>query len=818
MLQEGADVFLTRETIYEALDSLKSCFDQLKRTEKRHLQSQVLITMTSVLLQCDIDGTTHLMELIDLLIETVVQVKRNHPLIRTTCCDCLLEIETFFPGILQKHIESLWAAFQRDSSWACQHYAMVAALVFVHHTGEKESHPVKEAGDLASQRLSVLLNFLPWATPQVASIIFEHLMCLISRSPDMHTLALKALLPKFLGTHELSLLQLGLVPQLNFPEVCFSVPDQILTLQHLIALCNNPLVYNSFKCLVLSWIETYMQHLSTVSKALLTRTEDFEALFPMPVDMPEMQGIKLKIIIANLLWSESTLDLVMHYLRGLKKTSSTQCGFSVNLFFNCMYRLYSDFKDLSLHSTISKEISRLVMDFITSAPLCCHNFLNFLKCVEQAVPESPLSREIISNVVESITNQDLALCLGNLHSNLIILTMAVERPPEICKPQIILKFVQDLVLQTELPVHGDWMTGNQLLDISCAVMMHQRIDPIYSELCKVFSTIMDHYNDVDVRSRAKVFYAALFTLSESKVKKLLQSCNSTSPDRKSHELVDIPTATFPLPSPITRLSPSIIALKKCKGGTSSRCSQSEEISDNTFSSDTFEEYNEFLKHTFNHAVNMPCKIILETDDSGFHRLFGVHLQFYPPQGWGKIEDLVIPVFSNKENGYNVVLSISPRQFQPCHVNIAAEFTCQDTRSYICELPSLSIEFDDLLLPIPILPEFGPSQCSAWRRFIYSQVQENCVKMENVPDSLSIQSVFKLSASSEDIFTKVEDRAKDFIVSKSNLHIDLGLLAPSNCHILLNFKPVEEFTVVSIFTDSWKSLYLIETYLERLTAS
>lgn len=820
MLQEGVGIFTAADTTDEIVASLKSCFNQLKVSDKYHLQSQIPVTMTSILLQCDKVGTSHLTELIDLLIDTVLQVKRNHPLIREACCNCLMEIETFFPGTLQKHLESVWAAFQRDSSWACQNYAMVAGLILEHLVDEKHASNVKGAADLTAQRVSALVNFLPWATPQVASIIVENIMHIAVMCPDVPSSVLKPLFPKFVSTHELSLMQLAPALQLsNFAELQPSEMEKKTVLQHLFAICSNTLMHSSFKYLILNWIDSYLQYLHSASDSLQTITEDFHSLLPMPVDMPDMQGIKLKIIITNLLFSEGTLELVVHYLRGLKKTiSSTRSNFAANLFFHCVYRLYADFQGSCLHSAISKEIARLVMDFITSAPTCCHNFLNFLECVEHVNSESQLSKEIISDVVESITNQNLELCLGNLQCSLVILTMAVQRPPDICKPQLVLKFVQNLVLHTELPTYGDWVLGNQLLDLCCSVMLHQRRDPLYPDLCKVFLAIMERYNDADVRSRAKVFYAALYALSESKIKKLLQSCSSNSSSEKSDESVAIPKAAFPLPSPVIQLSSSIMTLTRCER-KSSPDTPSEQTPDMAFSDDMHQKYWEFLRHQFSHAVKVSCKIILEADNPKFDCLLGLQLQFFPPSGWGRIKSVEIPLLWKEPTGYSMELCIVPRVFHPCHVNILAEFTCQDERSYRCELAPFYVEFEDLLVPFPVLPDIEARQASAWRRFIFHQVWQSCIKAENVAESCSVQSVYKLDAPAGVIYKKIEENVKHFVVSSSTDagHVDVGILAPSNCHILFIFKPVEEFTAVSIVTQSWKTLSLIQSYLEKLSA-
>ncbi|KAH9363170.1 hypothetical protein HPB48_011862 [Haemaphysalis longicornis] len=128
MLQEAGSSYQSGSMAYDAVESLKSAFGALKRTTKYNVQSQTLIAMTTVILCCESVDYAQLYEVVELLVEIVVQVKRNHPLVRAASSNCLREIELCHPGSVVKHLDQLWATFGKDHTWACQALALLLAL------------------------------------------------------------------------------------------------------------------------------------------------------------------------------------------------------------------------------------------------------------------------------------------------------------------------------------------------------------------------------------------------------------------------------------------------------------------------------------------------------------------------------------------------------------------------------------------------------------------------------------------------------------------------------------------------------------------
>jgi len=59
---------------------------------------------------------------------------------------------------------------------------------------------------------------------------------------------------------------------------------------------------------------------------------------------------------------------------------------------------------------------------------------------------------------------------------------------------------------------------------------------------------------------------------------------------------------------------------------------------------------------------------------------------------------------------------------------------------------------------------------------------------------------------------LEEHLLAFVTSASDNEVRLGIFLPPLQHLLLKFRPLNQTTVVSIASDDWRLLQLIESYL------
>ncbi|CAI8043461.1 hypothetical protein GBAR_LOCUS24093 [Geodia barretti] len=100
--QEAAPKLLNDAIRLEStVTSLKTIFYQSRTSASSLVLSQILCTMTSILIEMEavVEGDYLLSELVQILSEVVEKVETEgyHHLVRATACDCLREIELAFP-------------------------------------------------------------------------------------------------------------------------------------------------------------------------------------------------------------------------------------------------------------------------------------------------------------------------------------------------------------------------------------------------------------------------------------------------------------------------------------------------------------------------------------------------------------------------------------------------------------------------------------------------------------------------------------------------------------------------------------------------
>ncbi|XP_042143475.1 uncharacterized protein LOC8023313 isoform X2 [Ixodes scapularis] len=501
MLQEGSNDFLTKMTTYEAVESLKSCFSQLKRTSRYNLQSHILVTVTSILLNADASDDTQLSEFVELLVESVVQVKRNHPLVRSTGCNCLREIEFFFPGTIAKHLDELWGALAKDTSWASQALAQLVALALGTLEGSCRS---------GLHDVPVLLSQLPLMTPMTAGTLLRSLLAVAQDTNALPPGVVKMCSSQYTLCYELPLAHFVLTAEEQPPMEALEHLRRALTSAH--AGCRG---------LVLSWLGSSLRRLGTHELAQGSRWS--LALLPAPGADAQLQGLQLQAALADGLATasapEEALATVVVHLRSFGRwAAAVPSRFPLQLLLHILYRLYADSRESALASSVDEELSRLVVNMTMLPPFYCRSLLSFLSCIEVKFPDSMLPESVLAQAVETVAQPSRAQCLeAGLESSLLVLGVAVQRPVHVFKPKLVFRYIQRLVSSRGLSARRTWLLGNQLIDLCCSIMLYQAPDSLSSELRGVLCYLMESSEDVDVQSRAKLLYAALYALSESKV-------------------------------------------------------------------------------------------------------------------------------------------------------------------------------------------------------------------------------------------------------------------------------------------------------------
>ncbi|XP_037504645.1 uncharacterized protein LOC119379400 isoform X2 [Rhipicephalus sanguineus] len=809
MLQEAGSSYQSEKTAYDAVESLKSAFGALRRTTRYNVQSQTLITMTTIILSHQSADYTQLYELVELLLENVVQVKRNHPLVRAAGCSCLREIEIFHPGFLAKQMEQLWGTLGKDNSWACQALALLLAVGTTTPTaamGNASDEP-------ARSEVSSLIGYIPLMTPLAAAAVMQSLLAnLVGVLPPA---LLKLCCTQFSLCYDLPLVQLMLTMQ---GELCREAWWQALRLEVIQRLAHGLHYPESQQALKISWLGSALSQVAGQPNASWH-------LLPVPRDKVTQQGLRLQATLATGFdaWGgpEKMLDAVIPYLRVLKRHVCLAPGpFGIHLLFYVLYRLYADLRNTTVAALLTEEITRLVINMIMLGPLYCRNLLNFLKCIETAFPESSLSQVVLMEAVDMVTEQNWEDCVQDsaVESCLLVFTAAVQKPGNLCQPKQLFHFIEQLVANRGLAAHRGWLLGNRLIDLCCSVVLHQTNHAVSSDLCTILSYLMDSSEDVDVKSRVKLLYTSLSALSELKARELLHCC-SHDPALDSEKDCNV-LSDFPLPSPVACSTAEVLRLERLlpNGSRLEPCDQvpsREAQGGQGLCLEELHKYRAFLESDFDHVVSIPCRLVLESPEPRFDCLMGLQLNLAPPEGWGTAQGLEASLFWKSDSGVATSVALSPQTSVPCSIAVRAEFTSLDSCSHVCWLEPLQVRFEDLLLPLPIpqplCDQAHPSQ-DTYRAMVWHSL---CEQLTGSPEAQSSTLRLGPSPPSQQLWLRLCEGLAPFVVRWQPRGLLAGFVVPKRIHVLLTLEACGPHLIASFLVEDWLLLPRVQTFLQSL---
>ncbi|CAN7990743.1 unnamed protein product [Ixodes hexagonus] len=815
MLQEGSSNFLTEKTTYEAVESLKSCLIQLKKASRYNLQSQVLVTVTSILLNSDASDETQLSEFVELLVESVVQVKRNHPLVRSTGCTCLMEIEHFFPGTVARHLDQLWGALAKDTSWASQALAQLVALTL----GTLEG-----SGTSSLHDVPVLVSQLPLMTPVATGTLLRSLQAIARNTGALPTGVVKMCSSQYALCYELPLVHFVLTAEVQpCPELLERVRRTLAT------------AFASCCGLVLSWLGSALRRLVTHG-GIQGPCWNLD-LLPGPGAEAELQGLQLQAALADGLATgpapEETLATVVTHLRSFWRwVGAVPSRFPLQLLLHILYRLYADSRTSTLASSVDEELSRLVVNMTMLPPFYCRSLLSFLNCIKITFPDSMLPENVLAQAVETVTqpSRDQSLEVG-LESSLLVLGTAVQQPAHVCKPKLVFRYIQRLFSSQGPCTRRTWLLGNQLVDLCCSIMLHQAPNSLSSELRGVLCYLMESSEDVDVQSRAKLLYAALYALSESKARQLLELC-SNGPARDSQlDCSTLSSATFPVATMVASPPAEVLRLSRL-GGPHSRATSEDGGSKHpdekavgcgpgqALEPGALLHYRAYMEKHFVHNVSITCLLSLVAPDAQLDCLLGLRLRLSPPADWGIAQGLEMPVLWRKENGATVAVSLSPKVATSCTITVTPwimnTLNITRDREILCpqNIPETETSLDSRNIePAKIKSLLWDN--NACRR-AYGNFPRRCSAASEAQ-----QSVFRLASQlpSQELLTQLRERLAPWLVrretKKGSLHA--VFVAPQRKHILVVVDNLGGQLVASLVVEFWQLLAPTQAFLERLCA-
>eukprot|EP00731_Ephydatia_muelleri_P031205 Em0022g719a len=584
----------------------------------------------------------------------------------------------------------------------------------------------------------------------------------------------------------------------------------------------SPTVPNYYTSLVLQWLSDAPEKEQPVGDDLDTPVEGTKMLELQPsvFDKKDVIYYKLKTLLQDYAAPDSSVvegpsRLLNNVLVELKKTVNYGItGEPLNALFRTLYMCYLTCYQLSPEAEVDWHI---LMDLVTAHPELIHHVTDLLNTIKQSCPVSSMPLNFLASLLQHlVTSVDVSKLLAHLSNHLFLLEFSTHQSD--IDPSIILQILKRFLQDGSLSRLGMWDTGNLILQICCTVMRVHQTDDIFNELTELL-LLMDKFGDLEISDRARFYLQLLFTLSAERLSALLASAtcvgSNTASGSTLSQIVEarITGKVYEAPE-IQTLSPflTLSRVSKPSSNAYSECTREHT------SQDVVQYYLDNLDTSVHGAVTLEYNILTTHWPAEISkRLYAFTIRVTANGPYNPCENICIPYVTVGENGilYSsdlkpVFLKLCPQEPVPTVLSINAAFTSENGVTYVSELPRINIEFSDLFQHVPILNcKISPLDLfsAMWEKIETSQQIGTCLDVQHVVSVIHIP-----HQQSSQLPVNCVRLIEDYSVVTQNTGQCVFIFLPPKYHILMKFCCHTTSTAISIATDNWKLLSLINSFL------
>ncbi|XP_013380861.2 AP-5 complex subunit beta-1 [Lingula anatina] len=624
-----------------------------------------------------------------------------------------------------------------------------------------------------------------------------------------------------MSSSELALFYLPFCMKSHLGDGLFTKNEEELLLSHLMNRLNHPSLSAGQKLLLYDWVMHFPDHKGVVSQdpsvPYLLQPSQYHPLFPRVFDGTDTQLKKISIL--NLCYSpsdqpDSSSAVLMSAVKCLHKlVQYGVTGRAAVALFRALFFFYKRHHK----SCLVADIQKFLTGIVTAHPKFAPHLIDFLACCRETHPESSLPLAVLSALSNHIVSLPETQVMENLLYNLQVLERAAQEPGIAPKP--IVEFCISLLKTTTLCVEGNWRKGNGLLAVCRSILQYHNTNPVHVEFGDLLYLIFTFFEEVDIRDRARFYYAVLTNLSSDKTSGILLN-PVTNSNTASQTLTSLMTGStnFPTASPVITKQEPVLNLIRC----SENEDDSEEgdistIGDDVESTDFSLIYKKSRSFT-DTRVTQNFQITLVESIPELEEIYTLVLHFTTDSNYEPVKEVCIPCLSLKQPDgtprsdlykASAKFSIHFKPWEPVAAtfNVCAIYTGLDGRTYASSLGPIELRFEDLFLPL------AHTKCS--RHALVNGLWKIMSSQEDCTESVFV------------IETKQEDQP---LILNSSLHWKLiggknedgeslvGMNLPPNTHLLMKQKPFQGRTVVSVLTDNWRILPSVYNYLLGLAGT
>lgn len=662
-----------------------------------------------------------------------------------------------------------------------------------------------------------------------------HVMCQLMQCVKLVDLSPNTFKSQFItwvSTTDLSVFHILLLLKLKFLDDLFLEGDELLLLQRMLLVSSQPTVPQGQRLLCFEWLmyfptdEDTLQLQPSVPHCL--NYSQFNFFYPSVFDSLDITVDKLKVLCLCL--DHETLNMpgsvgvpLMQCLAPLLSRVQHGIGGRIAVaLFRCVFWYYKHHWD----SELEQEIYKLVLSIVTSHPQFIPHTVNLLNSVSSITPDSTFSTDILRSLSDHVVSQSVESVLPNLSHHLKLLSLAM-RATDI-PPTPTIRFLVEILDKSEVTRTGNWSVGNCVLAVCYSILLHHHTSSTITELGNLLLFICASYQDIDIRDRARFYYCLLTNVSSKKCSKILAS-ETTKQGLPNVIADDITTSTFPVPLPVKHLGIPFLKLTRilqpmCEGSLADlRTSALGELEEVAVTKGLLDQYLKVLETSYDKKI--PITYYVHFTDSPTlstpRIIYALVLKFHSERRYKKLDDVHISYLSAakssgpSEGCCQITVHFCPLDPVPAIFQVSAIFSEENGLTCAMKLDNLPVQFSDLFIPLRVPDKFkrAPLQVVKGKLFsvLWNYITEVQRTREN-PTGTGAESIICLSVEWSTMGRIIEERLLPFITSALDDEIQLGIFLPPLQHLLLKFRPLNNKTVVSVATDDWRLLQVVESYL------
>uniref|UniRef100_A0A8D0G6W6 AP-5 complex subunit beta-1 n=1 Tax=Sphenodon punctatus TaxID=8508 RepID=A0A8D0G6W6_SPHPU len=763
--------------------------------------------------------------------------------VRTAACECLRELESCYPGLLSRRLETLRSLQQQEASPAHQAYTLLYGLALRNavlllarrrHQGAlgellsgNEGLAWEAAGELGALSpaaidqllllpspadakelkgvLSLLLDGSYLLAPAAQSALLWQLAQAVSVVRTQSPAIFKAQLVRLFGAADVALLHAILQLKALFTDSLFTGEDEAFLLRRLVGLAQHPALPAPVRLFYLDCLIRFPENrpLGEEGLPVLLTPPTAAGLFPNLFQDPGTTLARLNLLGLVCVESEGAeaergAGYLLEHVLALGELAARQGGHeAAGLFFRAIFLFARYF---GARTQPMWELTCCLLGVYRRRRALAPNLINLLDeahaALEMPAWPSSLARALQELVVALPLEEEEEEEELGWHLKLLARLAKESGIPQ----GSTVSFLWRLVGSGQL---GDWRSGQALLRV-CRNLLQLQPPPALAQLADLLQTVALSHGDVDVQDRARFYYTLLTSLSAEKLGAVLASGDCPKARTLSSSIV-ADSESFAAALTVHPAKRAPMQLQR-EGPTRAvpaaprPCPPEQDV----------EGY---------------CQGLLEPGDPSqlclTYRLvpvkppqtplFSVVLRFscsdphYEP-----VPELCVPCLSSCRPPPTLTLVLQPRCPYPTLLGVSALYTTPAGLTYCAQMEPLHVAFPDLFVPLA-LPAWPPESQHRLFDALWHQLH---------PDGASecAESFLCWPVAPQPLGALVRDHFAGYLVAEGPNLFKIGMSLPPQHHVLLRVQSAEDSARVGIRTDHWKVLPHLSEYLQSLVGA